>query len=320
MDETFFEPTKRIKKEEQNSFIFNRKVCVWLCKDLLPFSLVENTGFRDFWLNSGKGPLPPSRSTVSREGLDDVYWCIRRKLINNLENAPKHGVISFDAWTDRFRKHAYCVYTYHFMEDWSMKSVILKTSRLDHPHSAEALKDNFLLIAKEFKIDEKCLIAVTDNGSNMIKCLKLLKVFRLGCFAHSCNRLIVHDLMKNSFMAPFDNILTKIKKSQRKLCFKHGVLKEKAETDRQNKLLLMLEDLCTAYEASVAENQYIDDEDVTRLEDEFSAELNKSESDFHGLYSSNPVRWCCLNYTIECHLKHQSKKFSRGALVTENFT
>lgn len=301
--------SKKIKKDERNSFIINRKICVWLCKDLLPFSLVENTGFRDFWSNMNNGPLPPSRSTVSREALDDVYWCIKRKLINTLANSPKHGVISFDAWTDRFHKHSYCTYTYHFMDDWTMKSVILKTSRFDQPHNGQTLKEQFLSVTKEFKIDDKFLIGISDGGKNMIKCLELLNILRLGCFAHSCNRLIVHDLMKNSLMAPFDKILTKIKKSQRKLCFKHSVLKEKAETDRQSKLLLMLEDLCTAYEASVADNQHVDNEDVARLESEFSAELNRSESDFHGLYSSNLVRWGCLNYTIECHLKHQSKRF-----------
>lgn len=196
------------------------------------------------------------------------------------------------------------------MHDWKICSTVLKTARFDHPHTAESLRDNFRSVAREYLIENKSLIAITDGGSNMIKCLELLNIMRMGCIAHSCNRLIVHDLMKNNLMGPFQKILLKMKKAQRRLCFKHVELKQRAETDRQNKLNLMLEELSYIYEASITGQQFVDDEDFLQMEQEFSDEVSRTNSDFYGLHSPNPIRWGCLNSTIKCFLSHQSKQHS----------
>lgn len=297
-----------MKKEERDQFLLNRRICLWLCRDILPFSTIENIGFKDFWqATSGRDTHLPSRSTMSREALDDVYICMKKRLIDNLKEAPKHGVIAFDAWTDRFRKHSYCTFTYHYMYEWSMKSIILKTSRFDHPHTGESLKNFFQSTVNEYSLHGKNLLGISDGGSNVIKCLELLHIQRLGCMAHSCNRLIVHDLMKNEKMSPFEEILDKLRKSQRKLTFKYTELKEKAENDQQTKLFLMLEELCNIYEISKKEEQFVDDVDFLQLELEFSNALEDTHNNFRGLHSSNPVRWNCLHNTIECHIRHQSK-------------
>lgn len=188
-----------------------------------------------------------------------------------------------------------------------MNSIILKTSRFDHPHTGESLKECFESTVNEYSIGDKCLLGISDGGSNVIKCLELLHIQRIGCMAHSCNRLIVHDLMKNEKISVFIEILDKLKKSQRKLCFRYTELKKKAENDRQMKLLLMLEELCELYEISLKEEQFVDEADLLQLETEFSNELGDTNNNFRGLYSSNPIRWNCLYNTIECHLRHQSK-------------
>lgn len=299
---------KKLKNKELSSFLLNRSICIWFCRDLLPFSMVENVGFTDFWDDNFKhSDALPSRSTVSREALDDVYVYMKEKLVNDLKNASKHGAITFDAWTDRFSKHSYITYTYHYMHEWTMKSTILKTSHFDRPHTAESLKENFLSTVAEYSIDDKHLIGITDGGSNMIKCLEILNIKRIGCLAHSCNRLIVHDLLKNEKMKPFLEIFTKLKTSQRKLRFKYTELKQRAEEDRQSKLYSMIEQLSDLDRACELENRYLDDAVYHELEEEFSKELEKSNSNFYGLYSSSPVRWNCLYNTIECNLRHQGK-------------
>lgn len=303
--------SKKIKRSDEETFIMNRRFCIWLCRDLLPMKLVENRGFKDFWSYTKDGSIrkTPSRSTVSREALDDVFQCLKNRLIDCVSQSPKNGTIAFDGWMDRFHKHSYITYTYHYMDtnDWTMKNVVLKTTRFDHPHTGESLKQHYLEVAKEFGIDGKMLIAVTDGGSNVVKCLELLNVQRIGCVAHSCNRLIVHDLMQNSLMSHLKPILSKLKSAQRKLSFKHQILKEKFDNDHQMKLLSMLDDLSIAYEATRCEVQYVDTENLEQMELEFAKELKNSDGDFHGLYSSNPIRWNSMNYTIRCHLNHQSK-------------
>lgn len=253
----------------------------------------------------------PTRATLSRDALDDNYICFKNKLIDILEKSPKHGAIAFDAWTDRFKKHSYITFTYHYMnEDWEMKNTVLKTSRFDHPHNSETLKKSFESTLLEYNLVGKEVCAITDGGSNMIKCVQELEIERIGCVAHSTNRLIQHDLMANSSMADVNKIINKLKKTQRKLCFKYTELKQKCEDDRQLKLFEMMDTLSRLYELWQLDQQYVDAEQTEffeSLEKDFEKEVEKNESNFRGLYSANPVRWGCIYNTIECHLEHQSK-------------
>lgn len=88
LTEIFVEQKKKdnSKTIANDKFIFSRRLLVWLCRDLLPFNLVEKDGFIDF-LNSlnRKRTDIPSRTTISNMALDDMYLCIKRKLISYLK-------------------------------------------------------------------------------------------------------------------------------------------------------------------------------------------------------------------------------------------
>lgn len=299
-------PAKKFKKDEEQLF-FNRRLSLWVTRDLLPFSLVEKEGFVNFWTSVVPKISIPSRSTLSREALDDNYVCFKKRLINILETAPVHAAIGFDGWTDRFKKHSFITYTYHYInQDWSMKSTVLKTSRFDHPHNFQTLKANFESTMLEYGLTQKRVCAITDNGSNMIKCVRHLNIKRIPCLAHSTNRLIQHDLIANPLMKDVVRIVDKLRKSQRKLCFKYTELKATCEEDRQTKLNEMMNELSNAYEMDQMAQQYIDSDEMEDLENEFEKEIEQHESNFQGLYSSNPTRWGCLYNTIGCHLRNQS--------------
>lgn len=68
-------------------FILGRRMSLWLCKDLLPFKLVENRGFRDLWNSLSFDVALPSRQTVSVSALDDMYICMKNELIDRLKKS-----------------------------------------------------------------------------------------------------------------------------------------------------------------------------------------------------------------------------------------
>lgn len=70
--------------EPNDQFILNRRIVLWLCKDLLPFKSIENRGFVDFWASLGFDTKLPSRNTVSVSALDDIYTCLKNELIIKL--------------------------------------------------------------------------------------------------------------------------------------------------------------------------------------------------------------------------------------------
>lgn len=65
-------------------FILNRRFALWLCRDLLQYKVVENTGFRDFWKSLHLGVDPPTRKTISESSIDDMYSCMKNALVEKL--------------------------------------------------------------------------------------------------------------------------------------------------------------------------------------------------------------------------------------------
>lgn len=76
--------TSQIKDER---FILGRRLTLWMCKDLLPFKMVDNKGFNDFWASLNNDLALPTRQTISVSGIDDMYSCMKKELIVRLENS-----------------------------------------------------------------------------------------------------------------------------------------------------------------------------------------------------------------------------------------
>lgn len=75
-----------VKLDEK--FVFSRRLLIWLCRDLLPFNMVEKIGFVDFLssLNRKSSDIP-SRTTIANMALDDMYNCLKAKLISHLKES-----------------------------------------------------------------------------------------------------------------------------------------------------------------------------------------------------------------------------------------
>lgn len=70
-----------LSPRQDERFILARRLSLWYTRDLLPFSLVENKGFNDFW-NSLHLSIPlPSRKTIAVSAIDDMYDCMKKELI-----------------------------------------------------------------------------------------------------------------------------------------------------------------------------------------------------------------------------------------------
>lgn len=142
------------KTKDNGQSHMSRRMVLWLCRDLMPLMTVENVGFRDFWKYLRPNEPLPSRKTISFGALDDIYICMKNQLIKELQESDR-GFITFDCLTDGFKKHSYCTYTYHHLVEWEMRSTVLKTSRLDHPHTSEKLAKDFKKTLIEFGLDKK---------------------------------------------------------------------------------------------------------------------------------------------------------------------
>lgn len=234
--------SKRKSCDANSPFMFFRQIVLWFCRDLLPLCTVEKKGFNDFFQYLNKTQELPSRSTVSISALDDLYLCCKNKLIEKLSNSTQHATITFDGWSDRHKRISYFTYTYHFMENWKMKSVVLKTAHFPRPHTGERVKEDFEATLAEFNVLNKRLSVVTDGGSEMKKAAKLLKLYRFHCIGHILHLLIRVDLLQNDGMAPLRDLQDKLRKIHRKLIYKHEQLSEIENEATRKKIMNILEE------------------------------------------------------------------------------
>lgn len=186
--------------------------------------------------------LLPSRNTVSEEALTEVYTCMKSHLIEYLQNTPKHACITFDSWTDRYRHTSYMIYTYHCIDNWELKSFVLKTTSFPYAHTGMNIKNGFLEMINEFKLHAKILTLVTDNGTNMCLAAELLNLPRAPCLAHKIQRLIMKDMYEHERMLPLRRIIRKLRSIQKVLLYSHNKLVLIADDDFQTKYIQWLTD------------------------------------------------------------------------------
>lgn len=228
--------------QSNSAFIFFRQLVLWFCLDLLPLNTVEKKGFNGFWQYLNKSYELPSRATISIGALDDLYLCCKNQLIERLKDSTSHATVTFDGWTDSHKHISYFTYTYHFMDNWKMKSVVLKTAAFAHPHTAERTKEDFESTLAEFNVLDKRVSIVTDGAAAMKKTAELLKVFRFYCVGHIVHLIVRIDLMKHDSMQPLRDLRTKLRKIHRKLIYKHEEMAAMHDEDTQKKILSLLED------------------------------------------------------------------------------
>lgn len=226
----------------KSDYLFNRKLALWLCRDLLPFNTVSMVGFRQFWsatMHKTESNLP-CRATISMSALDDLYTCCKSRFMEMLSNFPIHGTVTFDCWTDNAKRTAYVTYSYHCMVNWRIRTAVLRTGMLSKPHTGEILKNDFVRTIEKFGLSGKILSTVTDCGSNVVKACQLLEIPRFSCVAHICHNVIMTNLLQSSDVSSLQDLLTHLRKIQTKLVYKYAELKAIHDQKRQDEIWIAL--------------------------------------------------------------------------------
>lgn len=186
---------------------------------------------------------------------------------------------------------------------------VLKTSNMEGSHTAERIREEFVAMTQEFGISNKNIVCVTDSAANMKKAVRLLNKKHFPCIAHITNLVIQKNLMAAPDMQPLRDIVAKIRKIQKKLIYRHTQLKEIDEMDKQNKLLLLIEQISEIEKAVNAELQFGDQVVDNESEADASFENEMSRNTFSGLKSMSNVRWSVIYKLAKSFVDHASEYF-----------
>lgn len=193
-------PVSVVREKNINDLVFKM-----IIKDLQPFSLVEDEGFKSLINYLEPGYSLPSRYMLSNTLLDAHYLDVKNKIRDELKSAS-YITITTDGWTSRTTT-SYQAVTAHYFVDWQFKFSLLGCFECEERHTAEYIRDKLTNLLKDWEINEKVVMVVTDNAANMKAAIRLLRIDHFHCIAHTLNLVVRAGLQ----VFEVENILKKIK-------------------------------------------------------------------------------------------------------------
>lgn len=207
-------------------YLLARRLVLLCSRSLISFNSASGEGFADFLKSYGITVdfHIPHRTTLTRTALDDVY---REAIavIKDIISRTKYSSLTFDIWTDNYRRKSYVTFNYcHINDDFMMQIINLGTLLMPYRHRSEDVVKEFHKILALFGINKMDTYSVTDQGSNLKKLIKDENLKNPFCLGHGFHNLINVD----GFQAvpEIDFLLTKIKKIVRALRFRSTEVEE----------------------------------------------------------------------------------------------
>ena len=138
---------------------------------MLPFSLVEAPSFKKFVNLLDSRYTVPSRKHMSTTLLTKKHEEIQTK-VHKLLHETECVSLTLDLWSNR-QMRGFLGITCHFIQDWSMKSLMLECKRFYGRHTAENIAQFYSESTTEYGIVGKILTTITDNAANVVKAFRL---------------------------------------------------------------------------------------------------------------------------------------------------
>lgn len=161
-----------------------------IVKNLQPFSILDDSGFKDF-----VALLDPTYTLPSRRALKNMV--VQKYEEEKIKaRAVMHNVeaVSLTAymWTS-INMDAFLAVTYHYVDDSSKLATVL-LGVLPFPHTADNISAAQRSLMEEWGIETKVTSIVTDAGANMVASVKNFNLRHVVCFAHALNLVVKKSL------------------------------------------------------------------------------------------------------------------------------
>lgn len=223
-------------------YILARQMCLWFCRDLISFNEANKVGIHDFCLWSSiikVGEKLPDRTTLAETALNDIYSSLLAYIKRFVEsNLPKTLPISMDFWTDNVKRVSYINYWIHWIDSaFEMHKICLGLKRFPHPHKGKIIASEFTQVMKNFKLENKKFIGVTDSGGNIKLACNILNIEREPCLCHNFHLLVATDLIqKHRALQPIRDLIRRMKEINKALVYRYEDLKSISDKEYNKRL------------------------------------------------------------------------------------
>ena len=168
----------------------DRLVVNMVVQDLQPFSIVEDTGFRELMLELEPGYKLINRKYLTQHYLPDLYAKTKVTAKDLIQRETQFVSLTTDGWTSSANE-SYIAITAHYVNNcWELKSILLECCHLELNHTAENLCHVLLKCIKDWNIEKKVYAVSTDNAANIVAAIRLTGWAHIPCFAHTINLVV----------------------------------------------------------------------------------------------------------------------------------
>nr|CAG8634178.1 12872_t:CDS:2 [Entrophospora candida] len=160
--------------DSQGNYI-KKKLIEFLIKDSQPFYILKSPSFQHF-IHSLNPHFKIPCIDVIKESLFILYDHSINELKDNLFNNCLYASLTTDFWTSTNQKKGFMGITCTWIsENFEPNEVLLNLVYVPYPHTGPVIKDLLENEVRKWELNRKLMAITTDNGSNMVCALRLLK-------------------------------------------------------------------------------------------------------------------------------------------------
>lgn len=168
-----FDKKKLFGLNDKRALEISVRICLMISRDLQPFSVIENEGFRTLIEHLEPRYKIPSRKFLTSNILPRIYSTCKQKLFEKLDCTKELNIsLTTDAWTSS-KPESYITVTIHILNDkWQMESYVLCTDPFCLAHTAGNLAAHLTETINNWSLTspkDTGLFVTTDNASNVVK-------------------------------------------------------------------------------------------------------------------------------------------------------
>ncbi|XP_075167887.1 zinc finger BED domain-containing protein 4-like [Haematobia irritans] len=153
-----------------------------------------------------------------RDLMHVTYDNVKKKIMDKVSKA-KWISFTTDIWTSTGKTCSLWSFTAHLISEGKKEKVILGAADMSKNHKASYIFEKLSEIIKDFELEGRIHVGVSDNAGNMVAAMKLGDIKHFGCVSHTL-QLAIHDAFnKNvqlkSLIEKCRKIVSHFKKSEK---------------------------------------------------------------------------------------------------------
>lgn len=202
-----FNKSAAYKSDSARAKLVTLKIGRFIVKDLRPFSVVSNQGFRDLVHTLDPKYVIPSRTYFSDTVIPDMYEQVKTEVLASLSKATQVSLTT-DGWTSRATESYITITSCHITEDWTFQNYVLQTRYIGESHTGQNIANVLSQAIIEWGLPGHPAL-VSDNAANMLVAARELGSNpHLPCYAHTLNLAVQKGIKTRSI----DRLLGRIRR------------------------------------------------------------------------------------------------------------